>query len=117
MRIGVIGSGYVGLVTSACLADSGNHVMAIDNDESKIAELSAGRCPIFEPGLEELLGENLRAGRLRFSTDLAEGVRGARVVFIAVGTPPRRTVGRPVGGGVCGGADRSHDRLTYDRGD
>jgi len=89
MRIGVIGSGYVGLVTSACLADSGNHVMAIDNDESKIAELSAGRCPIFEPGLEELLGENLRAGRLRFSTDLAEGVRGARVVFIAVGTPPR----------------------------
>jgi UDPglucose 6-dehydrogenase len=89
MRIGVIGSGYVGLVTSACLADSGNHVMAIDNDERKIAELSAGRCPIFEPGLEELLAENLHAGRLRFSTDLSEGVRGARVVFIAVGTPPR----------------------------
>jgi UDPglucose 6-dehydrogenase len=89
MRIGVIGSGYVGLVTSACLADSGNHVMAIDNDERKIAELSAGRCPIFEPGLGELLTENLRAGRLRFSTDLTEGVCGARVVFIAVGTPPR----------------------------
>jgi UDPglucose 6-dehydrogenase len=89
MRIGVIGSGYVGLVTSACLADSGNHVMGIDNDARKVAELSAGHCPIFEPGLEELLTDNLHSGRLRFSTDLGEGVRGARVVFIAVGTPPR----------------------------
>lgn len=89
MRICVVGSGYVGLVTSACLADSGNHIVAVDNDPDKIARLSAGRCPIYEPGLEELLVENLHSGRLRFTTDLAAGVADARVVFIAVGTPPK----------------------------
>ena len=89
MRIGVVGSGYVGLVTGACLADSGNHVIAIDNDAQKVERLSAGHCPIYEPGLEELLSQNLQAGRLRFTTNLTEGVAGARVVFIAVGTPPK----------------------------
>ena len=89
MRIGVVGSGYVGLVTAACLADSGNDVVAVDNDIHKVEALSAGHCPIFEPGLEELLGDNLRAGRLRFSTQLADCVKDARVVFVAVGTPPK----------------------------
>ena len=89
MRIGVVGSGWVGLVTGTCLADAGNHVTAVDNDARKIEQLSAGRCPFFEPGLQEMLSANLGAGRLRFSTKLPEAVSGARVVFIAVGTPPR----------------------------
>jgi len=89
MRICVIGSGYVGLVTGACLADSGNHVLCVDNDAGKVERLSRGHCPIFEPELEELLRTNLAAGRLRFSTDTAEAVAASRVVFIAVGTPSR----------------------------
>lgn len=89
MRVCVIGSGYVGLVTAACLADSGNHVVGVDNDAQKVARLSAGHCTIYEPGLEELLQANLKAERLRFTTNLNEGVASARVVFIAVGTPPR----------------------------
>jgi UDPglucose 6-dehydrogenase len=89
MRVCVIGSGYVGLVTAACLADSGNHVVAVDKDAGKVATLSAGICTIYEPGLEEMLRSNLRAERLKFSTDLREAVAGARVVFVAVGTPPR----------------------------
>lgn len=89
MRLCVIGSGYVGLVTAACFADSGNHVVAVDKDPSKIEALRAGRCPFFEPGLEELVQKNLRDGRLQFSTDVASAVAGARVVFLAVGTPPR----------------------------
>ncbi len=89
MQIAIVGSGYVGLVTAACLADSGNHVVAIDNDRAKIEALRSGRCPFFEPGLEELAGKNMRSGRLRFSTDLARGVADARVIFLAVGTPPR----------------------------
>ncbi len=89
MRICVIGTGYVGLVTAACLAESGNHVTAVDNDRRKIATLQQGACPFFEPGLSELVGQNMRAGRLRFTTDLAAGVAGARVIFMAVGTPPR----------------------------
>lgn len=89
MQIAVIGSGYVGLVTAACLSDSGNHLVAIDKDADKIRALEAGLCPFFEPGLSELVQKNAAAGRLRFTTDLAEGVRGVRVVFLAVGTPPR----------------------------
>lgn len=89
MRIGMVGCGYVGLVTGACLADSGNHVVAVDVDHHRIKELGAGRCPFFEPGLEELLSENLKAGRLSFTTNLPEAVAGARMVFIAVGTPPQ----------------------------
>lgn len=89
MRIAVIGSGYVGLVTAACLADSGNHVTGVDMDEGKVRRLREGHVPFFEPGLGELLTSNLQAGRLAFTTDLAPAVSGAEVVFLAVGTPPR----------------------------
>ncbi len=89
MRICVIGSGYVGLVTGACLADSGNHVIAVDNDAEKVQRLAGGDPIIFEPGLEELLRTNLAAGRLRFTTDTRQAVAHARVAFLAVGTPPR----------------------------
>lgn len=89
MRICVVGSGYVGLVTAACLADSGNNVTAIDHDPKKIEVLRGGGCPFFEPGLAELVASNTTAGRLKFTTRIAEGVPGAHVVFLAVGTPPR----------------------------
>lgn len=89
MNISVVGTGYVGLVTSVCLADTGNVVVGIDVDDAKVEALSAGECPIFEPGLTELLRSNLQAERLRFMTDLAEGVRAAQVIFLALGTPPR----------------------------
>jgi UDPglucose 6-dehydrogenase len=89
MRICVIGSGYVGLVTAACLADSGNHVVGVDSDPAKIEVLRAGHCPFFEPGLEEVVTNNLRAGRLRFTTNTVEAVRDVHVIFLAVGTPPR----------------------------
>ncbi len=87
MRVAIIGTGYVGLVTAACLADVGNHVACIDIDAERIAKLKAGRCPIHEPGLPQLLADNLAAGRLAFTTDYAEGLDGAEVVLIAVGTP------------------------------
>ena len=90
MRITMIGSGYVGLVSGACFADFGHTVKCIDKDESKIAALLAGRIPIFEPGLDRLVESNVSAGRLSFSTDLAAGVAEADAVFIAVGTPSRR---------------------------
>jgi UDPglucose 6-dehydrogenase len=86
----MIGSGYVGLVSGACLADFGHEVTCVDMDEAKIANLKAGVMPIYEPGLEELVASNARAGRLSFTTDLAEGMAGAEAVFIAVGTPSRR---------------------------
>src|SRR5262245_3680566 len=89
MNVSVIGTGYVGLVTSVCFSDTGNRVTGIDIDAEKTSALNAGRCPIFEPGLTDLLQSNLRAGRLRFTTDLGEGVRGAEVIFLAVGTPAR----------------------------
>jgi UDPglucose 6-dehydrogenase len=88
MKITVFGSGYVGLVTGACLADVGHSVMCIDIDESKIAGLNKGVVPIYEPGLEELILNNMEAGRLSFSTDAAQGVRHGYLQFIAVGTPP-----------------------------
>jgi UDPglucose 6-dehydrogenase len=87
-RIAVIGTGYVGLVSGACLADFGNQVTCVDNDARKIATLLGGGIPIFEPGLEEVVSRNVKAGRLAFTTDLAQAVRGNEVVFIAVGTPP-----------------------------
>ena len=90
MRITMIGSGYVGLVSGACLADFGHEVVCVDKDENKIASLRNGQIPIFEPGLESLVAGNVRAGRLSFTTDLAQGVENAEVIFIAVGTPARR---------------------------
>jgi len=90
MKIAMVGSGYVGLVSGACFADFGHDVVCIDKDPAKIAALGAGQMPIYEPGLADLVGSNARAGRLSFTTDLAEGIRGASAIFIAVGTPSRR---------------------------
>jgi len=98
MRISVFGSGYVGLVTGACLAEVGNDVLCIDIDPEKIKSLQAGRIPIHEPGLETLVARNVAAGRLRFSTDAAGGVSHGGALVIAVGTPP----------GEDGSADLSH---------
>lgn len=86
----MIGSGYVGLVSGACFADFGHEVVCVDKDKSKIDALLGGKIPIFEPGLDHLVATNVAAGRLRFTTDLAEGVKDADAVFIAVGTPSRR---------------------------
>jgi UDPglucose 6-dehydrogenase len=90
MRIVMIGSGYVGLVSGACFADFGHEVTAVDNDPKKIEALKQGRIPIYEPGLESLVAANVAAGRLSFSMDLREAVATADVVFIGVGTPSRR---------------------------
>lgn len=88
MKISVIGSGYVGLVAGTCFADSGNDVVCVDSDKSKIDALLAGRIPIYEPGLEELVKRNVKEKRLSFTTDLKSAVAVSDVVFIAVGTPP-----------------------------
>jgi UDPglucose 6-dehydrogenase len=87
VKIAVIGTGYVGLVTATCLAESGNDVVGIDKDTAKIRVLESDQIPIYEPGLLELVRRNRREGRLSFTTDLAKGVAEARLVFIAVGTP------------------------------
>lgn len=98
MNVTIFGSGYVGLVTGACLADAGNHVVCVDVDAGKTARLSSGDIPIYEPGLEAIVRANLRAGRLRFTAEAADAVRHGEVIFIAVGTPP----------GENGSADLSH---------
>jgi UDPglucose 6-dehydrogenase len=90
MRIAVIGSGYVGLVSGACLADFGHSVTCVDRDAKKIAALQRGEIPIFEPGLDDLVVKNAREGRLMFGTQLGDAVKDAEAVFIAVGTPSRR---------------------------
>ncbi|ROO29217.1 UDP-glucose 6-dehydrogenase [Salinisphaera orenii MK-B5] len=88
MRITIFGTGYVGLVTGACLAHSGNHVVCVDIDEDKIARLTRGEIPIYEPGLEQIVHESVASGRLRFTTDAADAVAHGTLQFIAVGTPP-----------------------------
>ncbi len=98
MKIGVIGTGYVGLVAGACLAESGNDVICADIDERKVARLNSGEVPIYEPGLEPLIESNLAARRLTFTTDVPACVRASDVIFIAVGTPP----------GEDGSADLQH---------
>lgn len=98
MRVTVIGSGYVGLVAGACLAETGNHVVCADRDPGKIAGLNKGVLPIYEPGLAPLVARNAAAGRLQFSTDVDDAVRHGDVIFIAVGTPP----------GEDGSADLQH---------
>ncbi len=90
MRITMIGSGYVGLVSGACFADFGHEVTCVDKDEGKIAALKTGKMPIYEPGLDALVATNVGAGRLTFTTDLSTAVAGADAIFIAVGTPSRR---------------------------
>jgi UDPglucose 6-dehydrogenase len=90
MRVAMIGTGYVGLVSGACFADFGHHVVCVDKDETKIAALNQGKMPIYEPGLDDLVAANVRAKRLSFTTDLKGPVAEADAVFIAVGTPSRR---------------------------
>ena len=90
MKITMIGSGYVGLVSGACFSDFGHDVVCVDKDAAKIEALQAGRMPIYEPGLDQLVATNVAAGRLTFTTDLATAVAGADAIFIAVGTPSRR---------------------------
>ena len=89
MNITVFGSGYVGLVTAACFADSGAHVVCVDVDEKKIKTLESGKTPFYEPGLDQILERNIKAGRIRFTLDAAEGIKHGLFQFIAVGTPPQ----------------------------
>lgn len=93
MRVVVIGTGYVGLVTGTCLAELGHHVMCVDTQASKIALLREGKLPIYEPGLDALVASNVKSGRLSFSTELSEALPGAETIFIAVGTPTDPTDG------------------------
>ncbi|MDD5059588.1 MAG: UDP-glucose/GDP-mannose dehydrogenase family protein [Candidatus Omnitrophica bacterium] len=88
MKISIIGSGYVGLVSGACFAELGNQVICVDNDEKKIKSLKKGIIPIFEPGLEELISNNLKNRRLKFTSSIKEAVKASELIFIAVGTPP-----------------------------
>jgi UDPglucose 6-dehydrogenase len=90
MRIAMIGAGYVGLVSGACLADFGHQVVCVDKDATKIGALNSGEMPIYEPGLEDIVRANVKEARLYFTTELAEPIRSAEAVFIAVGTPSRR---------------------------
>ena len=90
MRVAMIGTGYVGLVSGACFADFGHDVTCVDRDAAKIAAIGRGEIPVYEPGLENLVATNVRAERLRFTDDLAAAVKGAQAIFIAVGTPSRR---------------------------
>jgi len=112
MRIAMIGTGYVGLVSGACFSEFGVEVVCIDKDEEKIERLKNGHIPIFEPGLEALVESNTRARRLTFSTDLAGGVAGADAVFIAVGTPSRRGDGHADLSYVFGAAEEIGRALT-----
>ena len=88
MKIAVVGTGYVGLVTGTCFAETGNHVTCVDINEDKINRMKAGEVPIYEPGLEDLFHRNTAEGRLNFTTSLSEGIKGAKVIFLALPTPP-----------------------------
>src|SRR6056297_4003190 len=90
MKIAVVGTGYVGLVSGVCFSDFGHEVVCVDKDAAKVARLRSGEVPIYEPGLDELIAKNTEAGRLSFTTDLEEALEGAGAAFIAVGTPARR---------------------------
>ncbi|HEY9659976.1 MAG TPA: nucleotide sugar dehydrogenase, partial [Allocoleopsis sp.] len=91
MRVCVIGTGYVGLVTGVCLAHIGHEVICVDNNEEKVKLMQAGQSPIFEPGLSELMQEAIQGQRIQFTTDLGSGVKHGDILFIAVGTPPLPT--------------------------
>ncbi|HEY0265405.1 MAG TPA: UDP-glucose/GDP-mannose dehydrogenase family protein, partial [Rhizomicrobium sp.] len=112
MRIAMIGTGYVGLVSGACLSEFGHDVICIDKDESKIETLRAGGIPIFEPGLDDVVAANARVGRLSFTTDLNSAVTGADAVFIAVGTPSRRGDGHADLSYVFAAAEEIADALS-----
>jgi len=112
MRIAMIGTGYVGLVSGACFSDFGHDVTCVDKDEGKIGALKRGVMPIFEPGLDQLVERNVRGGRLSFTTDLKQGVDGAEAIFIAVGTPSRRGDGHADLSYVFGAAREIAEALT-----
>lgn len=112
MRIAMIGSGYVGLVSGACFAEFGVDVVCVDKDQSKVDALRQGKIPIYEPGLDTLVQRNSEAGRLTFTTDLAEAVKGVDAVFIAVGTPSRRGDGHADLTYVFAAADEIAQALT-----
>lgn len=114
MKIAMVGSGYVGLVSGACFADFGHEVVCIDKDQSKIDRLHDGIMPIYEPGLAELVASNVAAGRLSFTTSLAEGIDGADAIFIAVGTPSRRGDGHADLSYVYGVAKEIGEHLAND---
>ncbi|MEZ4982976.1 MAG: nucleotide sugar dehydrogenase [Saprospiraceae bacterium] len=88
MNIAVVGTGYVGLVTGTCFAETGNNVICVDIDENKVERMRNGEVPIYEPGLELLFERNTRQGRLKFTTNLAEAIKDAQIIFLALPTPP-----------------------------
>jgi UDPglucose 6-dehydrogenase len=88
MNIAVIGTGYVGLVSGTCFAETGNNVICVDIDQAKVEKLQSGQITIYEPGLEKLFERNLKEGRLHFTTSLAEGIKDAQIIFLALPTPP-----------------------------
>jgi UDPglucose 6-dehydrogenase len=112
MRIAMIGTGYVGLVSGACLSEFGHDVVCIDKDAAKVEKLKTGGIPIYEPGLEDVVAVNAKAGRLSFTTDLKSAVAGADAIFIAVGTPSRRGDGHADLSFVFAAAEEIADALT-----
>jgi UDPglucose 6-dehydrogenase len=114
MKIAMIGTGYVGLVSGTCFADFGHDVICVDKDQRKIDALLAGKMPIFEPGLESLVASNVAAGRLSFTNSLAEGIAGVDAIFIAVGTPSRRGDGHADLSYVYAAAEEIGENLAHD---
>ena len=90
MKLCMIGTGYVGLVSGACFSDLGNNVICVDKDLNKINELKKGKIPIYEPGLEELVLKNIKSKRIKFSTDLERSIKSSDIIFICVGTPTKK---------------------------
>lgn len=112
MRVVVVGVGYVGLVSGACLADFGHNVICVDKDSQKVEKLKRSIIPIYEPGLEELVSKNVEMGRLAFTTDLSSAMKGAEAVFIAVGTPSRRGDGHADLSYVYGASEAISKHIT-----